>query len=362
MNSWTLPRRAGRIVGSSALLLAALSACSDSDPIGPGTDPSVPTLTVNAASGWTYVKLGTTASVVTVSDPTSSAGWDLAFNATSVMLNGGAAGPGGVEGYCLCQNASATDAQVKAMKAETQLSAFEGAGTTQLPTDSKAWATDALTPAITDWWTYNPATHAVGPTPNRSWVLRTASGTSFAKLRIAAVGVAGRGFGVITLEYAVQPSKTAKMGEVRTLDADVSSGAPVYVSLTKGAVSTSADWDLMLQQTTVGGGPSVTIRLNSGISGSGKAGAVLSDRPFEQFTDASEVPDAVFKSDAFGGVFDAHPWYRYNITGTDHQIWPTFDVYFVRRGAEVYKLQLTGYYDRTGKDRNVTFRYAKIAG
>lgn len=353
MNSWTPSRHAGRIIGTGALLLAALSACSDADPIGPGTE-SVPTLTVDATKGWTYVKLGPTASVVTVSDPASSTGWDLAFNATSVMLNGGAAGPGGVEGFCLCQNASATDQQVKAMKAETQLSAFESAAAAQVPADAKAWASDALSPAIAEWWTYVPTTHEVFPTPNRSWVMRTASGTSFAKLRVVGITTAGRGFGTVTLEYAVQPSKTSAMGAVKRLDVDVSSGAPVYVSLTQGAVSTSADWDLMLQ--------GMTIRVNSGISGSGKAGAVLSDRPFEQFTDASEVPDAVFKSDAFGGVFDAHPWYRYNITGTDHQIWPTFDVYFVRRGAEVYKLQLTGYYDRTGADRNVTFRYAKIAG
>ena len=89
---------------------------------------------------------------------------------------------------------------------------------------------------------------------------------------------------------------------------------------------------------------------------------MLSDRPFEQPIDGGEVPDAVFKTDAYGGVFDAHAWYRYNITGQDHQIWPTYDVYVVRRGAEVYKLQLISYYSPAGIDRNVTFRYAKLAG
>ena len=36
----------------------------------------------------------------------------MGFFATGVMLNGGAAGPGDVEGYCLCQNADATPDEI----------------------------------------------------------------------------------------------------------------------------------------------------------------------------------------------------------------------------------------------------------
>jgi hypothetical protein len=68
-----------------------------------------------------------------------------------------------------------------------------------------------------------------------------------------------------------------------------------------------------------------------------------------------------YRGDAFGGVFDEHRWYRYNLTGTDHQIWPTYDVYLIRRGTEVYKVQLVSYYDATGDSRHITFRYAPLA-
>ena len=47
---------------------------------------------------------------VSAASPATSTDWDLAFFATSVMLNGGEAGPAGVVGHCLCRNANATDA------------------------------------------------------------------------------------------------------------------------------------------------------------------------------------------------------------------------------------------------------------
>ena len=68
----------------------------------------------------------------------------------------------------------------------------------------------------------------------------------------------------------------------------------------------------------------------------------------------------VFAEDDFGGVFAEHPWYRYNLEG-NHQIWPTYQVYLIRKGADVYKVQLTGYYERnTGDARHISFRYAKL--
>jgi hypothetical protein len=59
-------------------------------------------------------------------------------------------------------------------------------------------------------------------------------------------------------------------------------------------------------------------------------------------------------------AFTTSKWYRYNLTGTDHQVWPTFDVYLVQRGSEVYKIQLTNYYGPGGEPRRITFRYAKL--
>src|SRR5690606_9583745 len=122
--------------------------------------PQIATLTVDASQGWAYVAFdGDTAEVVQVSDAAASTAWDMAFQATSVMLNGGAAGPAGVVGYCVCQNANATDAEVVAMTPESELADFEAVTASQIPTDASAWESDALAPAISGWYAYDFATH-----------------------------------------------------------------------------------------------------------------------------------------------------------------------------------------------------------
>lgn len=139
------------------------------------------------------------------------------------------------------------------------------------------------------------------------------------------------------------------MGPTRTETVDLSSGA-VYFDLVDGVVSNDSDWDLRFE--------GYTIQVNGGVSGPGQAGAVIVDEPFDAITDASDL-EGLYRGDVYGGVFDAHRWYRYDLRG-NHQIWPTYDVYLIRRGDEVYKVQLTSYYSATGDSRHITFRYARL--
>jgi HmuY protein len=131
---------------------------------------------------------------------------------------------------------------------------------------------------------------------------------------------------------------------------------PVYFDLTSGAVSSAAaGWDLRFS--------GWEIRSNGGVSGNGSVSAVPDNATAFAQIDAAyalTAPPVAYRSDEYSGVFAAKPWYRYNITGTDNQIWPTFDVYLVARGSEVYKVQLTGYYGVTGTSRQVTLRYARL--
>jgi hypothetical protein len=336
-------------IGIGAALAAA---CSDSDgPAGPET-PEVRTLTVDASQGWVFVAFdGDAAEVVEVSDPKTSTDWDMAFQATSVMLNGGAAGPGGVTGYCVCQNADATDAEIVAMTPASELADFEAVTASDIPSDESAWESDALAPAIDGWYRYDFATHTVSAAAENVWMLRTASGSAYAKFHVTAIeGATKENAGRVTVEFAVQPSAGAPFGPTQELVVDVSSG-PAYLDLeTASLVTADAEWDLWFE--------GWTIRVNGGVSGSGKAGAVLSGMTFDEVTDASGM-GALYKGDAFGGVFVAHPWYRYNLQG-NHQIWPTYDVYLIRRGDSVYKVQLIGYYGPAGEPRRVTFRYARV--
>ena len=329
-----------------------LGACSE-DPTGPVTEEET-SLTVNAATGWAFVDLeeGTQ---VNISTPTTSSAWDIAFFATSVMLNGGSAGPGGVAGTCLCQNRVATDAQVQAMTPESELVDFEDVTLADVPVDAEAWVPDALAPAIAGWYAYNPVTHQVSASPAKAWKLRLAeaSNPGYAKFRVKEIaGATQSNAGKVTIEYAVQNAAGGALGEVQTAVLDVSGGSKVYFDFMDGAVSDASDWDISLQ--------GWELRLNSGVSGSGKAGAVLStSETFEAITDASDAPPQIYKADAFGGVFTATPWYRYNLDG-NHTVFPTYDVYLIKRGDDVYKVQVTGYYGVDGTSRQITFRYALL--
>jgi hypothetical protein len=156
--------------------LAMALACSDIEPAG-AEAADIEAQTVNAADGWAFVAFqGENAAAVSVNDRAASELWDLGFFATSVMLNGGAAGPAGVVGHCLCQNASATDGEVVAMTAESELAVFESVTDAQIPTAEGAWQSDALAAAIDGWYSYDPVTHMVSAVRENAWKIRTARG------------------------------------------------------------------------------------------------------------------------------------------------------------------------------------------
>ena len=325
---------------------AVLTTACDDETTAPGTDEAG-SLTVNTAEGWAYVNFEDGgAEVVSVTDPTTSTEWDIAFNALSVMLNGGAAGPGAVAGACLCQNADATDAQVMAMTASSELSDFEQVTSAE----GADWTTDALTPAIDEWYAYNPTTHVVSAASENVYAVRTASGTSFAKLRVIEIANAAQQHaGDVSIEFAYQTAAGAAFGATDTVVLDASAGE--RLNLATGAVVTTGDWDIEVS--------GWTIRLNGGVSGTGSAGAYLTGESFDEVTDAGAAPSVAFSTDAFAGVFDGSPWYRYNLDG-QHTVFPTYDVYLLDTSDGVYKVQVTGYYSATGAPRHISFRYARL--
>ena len=218
-----------------------------------------------------------------------------------------------------------------------------------------AFTSDALAPAIAGW-VDNPGTGAT-PASGRSWIIR--EGTSsvvLAKFHVTNIqNPTATSAGTVTVEYAVQPSAGAAFGSVQTAQIAMGAG-PVYVDLTTGAVTTAANWDLRFD--------GYTIRVNGGVSGTGSVKAVLdTSTPFASIdaTYAASAPAVAYSADRYTGVFGTSPWYRYNITGTDNQIWPVYNVYLVQRGTQVFKVQLVGYYGTDGTPRQITVRYAKLA-
>jgi hypothetical protein len=338
---------------TALLVLAALAACGTDEATAPIT-PTTAAITVDASQATAYVKLGTPAQAVTVADAATSSAWDLGFLATTITTNGGAAGPGGVSVYCICGNASVSNAVLQTLNAGNQLAAFEAVTAAQIPPDAQ-FASDSLSPAIAGWYTGNPGQAAANTT--RSWLLRRGTTTvTLAKFHVTALqNATAQNAGVIAFEFAVQPAPGADFGTVVQATADVRSG-PVYYDLTNRAVTTATGpWDLRFS--------GYEIRTNGGVSGTGSVMAVPDNTtPFAQIDAAyaATAPAVAYKRDAYSGTFGAKPWYKYNITGTDNQIWPTFNVYLVKRGAEVYRVQLTSYYGTNGASRQITVRYARI--
>jgi hypothetical protein len=273
-----------------------------------------------------------------------------------VTLNGGHAGPGGVSAYCLCQNAAATNAELAAMTPDNQLAVFDSVGLSAIPA-AASFVTDQLSTAIGGWYTGTGAAATV--TGGRAWLLRKGSGATVILGKFVVTQIAGATAanpGNVTFQYAVQATPGGAFGTAQTVTVNTATG-PVYFDLATGAVSTSASWDLQFD--------GWNIRVNSGVSGPGTTKALLDVSTAFATIDApytATAPAQAFRGDSYSGAFSQAPWYRYNITGTDNQIWPTYNVYLVRRGTAVYRVQLTGYYSATGAARNITVRYSRIAG
>lgn len=161
----------------------------------------------------------------------------------------------------------------------------------------------------------------------------------------------------------------------RTLTVDAS-GDGAYIALGDEArvveVSdpfASAEWDLVFAGTN--------LSVNGGEGGAGGVtaycicqNATATDDEVQLMTPETELADfeAVTVADVPAADGEWHPasiaaspWYRYNIA-MRHLIWPTYNVYLVKRGGDVYKVQVVGYYGEDGAPRQVTLRYGGVGG
>jgi nucleoid-associated protein YgaU len=232
------------------------------------------------------------------------------------------------------------------MTPESELADYEGV--TAVP-GTATFLAEVLTPAVAGWFT---GTAPAVATAGNTYVMRLADGSSYAKLRFTSIANStANNAGQVTLEFAVQGSGATSFGGAQLLTVDLSTGAK-SIDLNSGQVTTSdTDWDLRLE--------GYTIRVNGGASGSGAAGAFFSTTAFDDIAGAT-APAIAYAADTFAGVFGPHKWYRYNILG-DNRISPVFEVYLVRRGDTVWKLQVLNYYSATNAARHISFRYERIS-
>ncbi len=147
-----------------------MSACSSSTSSGAGESelevymaediPANPSGSRGGAPDFTFYSLKNN----TIVDKADSASvkWDLAFNATTILVNSGASGPGNGGAIVVDQAFENTDlAPVEGYKTDTDTSF-----------------------AISDWYRYDMSVHAVLPKTGKTIVLKTADGEHYAKVQI----------------------------------------------------------------------------------------------------------------------------------------------------------------------------------
>ncbi len=344
----------------TAALLAACSNASDSTTTPPGSTDS--TLVINASAATAYVTLGVPATSPSIGDPATSTAWDLSIGPDlDVAVNGGASGPGSDRAYCLCANQSLTLTQVEALTATQGATAFDAVTAASIPGDS-VFVGDSASAAIGQWYNYNTTTHAITPSGTVYGIRLASTSGGYAKFRVTAIPSPGMSnAGPVTLQWAVEPTGSSNLGPDQQATVDLSSGAKVYVNLTTGDTSSTmpAAWDIALQ--------GYTISVNGGSSGSGDVAAVvLVPSSFYTSYDsitaipfgATGIPSNAFTTDGAGGAFLAAPAYQYD--PVSHQVYPTYNVYLIKKGSDVYKVQVTGYYNTGGVFGYITVRYAKL--
>ena len=348
----------------TALLLSApalaLIGC-ESDSTGPATPLNVVgTAEVNASSTtqFVYFNLGT-GSVVTVTNPTTSTDWDLALRRYEVRLNGGVVGPNGVSGYNLANNAAATPQQILGFTPENQKAAFETVGLAQVPA-ADGFVTETLTANPLGWLSFG----AQGPVanPQAAWKVRRTAGGGYAVVRVTGLTMAGASQQTATLSTVTVESRYqaagGTLGAKHTVTLSLTGGTPAIDLSTGTAVAgTGCGWDL---------------KANVDFSLTANTGCNVGTAPLdvsESFDGATRGDDALGYGGFLAGLSGAVPFtsalnnprgpFLYNLAG-DNRLSPTYNIYIVKVGTAIYKIQLIGYYGATGLSGYPTIRYARM--
>ena len=126
-------------------------------------------------STWVHVDLGA-GSVVEIADPANSDAWDLALRRAELATNSGTSGPGA---------GGAADPAVTTLDEVTTAAGVTFVVDALLPLPGPPGSGEySGSPALADWYDYDPISHAVSPKA-KAYVVRNASG-GFARLAITA--------------------------------------------------------------------------------------------------------------------------------------------------------------------------------
>lgn len=356
MRRWSA-RAVVRPAVALVLLTGSLAACSD-NATGPGTQPpGVGEITVDASTGFAYLAMdGDSMRTVAVSNPATSTAWDIGLFGLSTVINGGAGGPGSTSAVCLCRPTNLTIPEVQALNPATEQQRFATITAADIP-PAASFRTDTLLPAITSWFSGAAGATATA-NPQRVFVFVVGQvAPIYGKLQVTAIaGATATRPGSVTIRWAVQPSSGTEPFAAAQTQTFTLGSAPVYVNLITGTTvsSASGDWHIAFD--------GWRIRANSGASGTGTVSVTFADStPFEVMsaTIARSVPIVAFARDGFAGAF-SQPDRQWEYVASSNTVFATYDIYLLRRGETVFKVQFPSYYDAQGQSRRITVRYQRL--
>ncbi len=334
--------------------ICLISAC-ESDSGGPNQSCSPDACTVNATSSTAFVYYKFDGdNLVPATGPANSTNWDIAFRRFTVQLNSGVAGPKGVLGFNLANNATADTATILGFTPENQLAAFQAVGVSDIPDDTQFKAED-LGPDLSSWFRFDPIVNGLVANPQAAWKLRRSASADYALFRISRIVASSTALDSVVFEYRLQPSG----GTLGAIDSViVGAGGPTPgANLGGGAAvaATGCGWDV---QATA----AFEVLVN-GTCGAATFPLDVSD-DFTALTHADDAPDyGLFLSLISGPVpasfSDPEAPFLYNLA-LDNRLSPTFNTYLIKVGTSVYKAQLIDYYNSAGMSGYPTIRYSKI--
>ncbi len=346
---------APRALRAFAFLLPAvvLSAC-EGDSAGPSRIPRTGQINLNASSqtGFAYLRFEGDSAVEVVS-PASDAEWDLAFRRYTVRLNGGVGGTKGVTGFNLANNAASDTAAFLAYTAGNQLPGFEAVSSSDVP-GAGSFTSEGLGPDYASWFRFDPFANGLVANPQAAWkVARAGSGHALA--RVARIVATQSTLDSVTFEWRLA-DQNGNLGTAQQLTVGTTGGLNAVDFGTGTAVAaTGCGWDVSAEVTFL-----VSI---SGGCGTGSFPLDVS-QSFTTVTRADDAPEyGPFLARISGPIPSsfsnpAAP-FLYDLAG-DQRLTPTFNIYLIRVGNAVYKLQLIGYYSDTGASGYPTVRYARV--
>lgn len=354
----------------AALALTACGGGSDNSIAedGPETVSNFSEQLMPAATETVYLNLETGARVEESDD------WHIAANRLNFRVNSGASGTGRVVGALAIAQDDFYDSN-----GDPDASVFTNATANSeqehllgILEEPATWQEDAFASAFgasDSWSRFDLATGVITEAEAVGYLVRSAEGNSFARMRVVDFNFPtreGQGIQDFTLEFDVQAAGESGFSPtpVNFEPPQDYLGGDACFDFDSAAVvdcATSEVWDVQIGFS----GRDWYLKSNSGISGNGSGGASDPMTWTELAANDSDpgIPQ-LYNTDSTGGVFTDNTWYAYNLTN-QHKIWPNFRTFLIRADAadpesRVWALQIVGYYDEDGTSGQPTLRWLPV--